>query len=483
MFTNRLFNVLIIVAFLMVTACTPQMAATPAGDKPVTLRLAVADEEGRPSNPYVHEFIEQAKTLSKGNIAIEPLWDAGANTTAGFEKGTIELVTGGKADLGLAASRAWDTENITSFEALQAPFLIDNDALAITVAQSNIASRMLESLSSTGVVGLTLWPEDLRHPFSIIPNKPLLSPDDFAGLNIRITPSGVSSMLIETLGGKPMSDDDYQGAESGLRQGFSLTGTPTATGNITFFAKFQVLFANGAAFEKLSEAQRMILRQAAATTQKKAIAEHPSEVEAASAWCADGGTIVLASDEQIAEFEKAAQPVFDSIAQNPLNAELITSIRELKEKTKPSPGAEACAPQTAQKNPMPTAGTEVWSPGLPPNGVWQVELTADDFIQMGTLKSTANDMAGVYTWTFQDGNARIEIHGPRITVSCLVVATVVRDAVRLQNVASPDCDGNAYDDVQWRLDTDGLHFHLVSTQAVELKTMYESKPWQKIADS
>jgi TRAP-type C4-dicarboxylate transport system substrate-binding protein len=483
MFTTRLFNLLIIIALLMLTACTPQVAATPSEDRPVTLRLAIADEEGRPSDPYVHEFIEQVKTLSKGNITIEPLWDAGANTTAGFEKGTIELVTGGKADLGLAASRAWDTENISSFEALQAPFIIDNDALAIAVAQSDVAQRMLENLSSAGVVGLTLWPEDLRHPFSIPPNKPLLSPNDFAGLNIRITPSDVSNMLIETLGGKPVSsDDDYQGAESGLRQGFSLTGTPTATGNVTFFAKFQVLVANKAAFEKLSDVQRTVLRQAAAATQKKAIAEHPSEVDAATAWCADGGTIVLASNEQIAALEKAAQPVFDQIAQNPLNAEMIASIRELKAKTKPSLAVQACASQTAQQNSAPTAQTEVWSPGLPPNGVWQVELIADDFIKMGSLKSTADDMAGVYTWTFQDGQAKIEIHGPGITVSCMVVAAVVRDAVRLRNVASPDCDGNAYDDVQWRLDADGLHFHLVSSQAVELKTMYESKPWHKVAN-
>ena len=609
MFTNRLFYLLIIVALLMLTACTPQVATTPAVDKPITLRLAIADKEGRPSDPYMHEFIDQVKTLSKGNITIEPLWDAGANTTAGFEKGTIELVTGGKADLGLAASRAWDTENITSFQALQAPFLIDNDALAIAVAQSEVARRMLENLSSAGVVGLTLWPEDLRHPFSIPPNKPVLSPNDFAGLNVRVTPSGVSNMLIETLGGKPVSsDDNYQGAESGLRQGFSLTGTPIATGNVTFFAKFQVLVANGVAFEKLSDAQRTVLRQAAQATQKKAIAEHPSEVDASNAWCTDSGTIVLASEEQIAAFEKAAQPVFDWIAQNPLNAELITSIRELKAKTKPSLGAEACVPQVTQQDPTPRAGTEIWSQGLPPNGVWQaeittedfvrmgvlksvaqsdwagrytitfdngkfifdwrgeqgqngkcqagyglvgdvvrltytslyncnnpeediqwridndglhlhlvaqegdfvgmkaffeaktwqkvetwsagrppngvwqVELTADDFIKTGTLKSTADDMAGLYTLTFQDGQAKTEIHGPRITVLCLQVTTVVGDAVRLQNVASPDCDGNAYDDLQWRLDADGLHLHLISSQAVELKTMYESKPWQKVAN-
>jgi hypothetical protein len=125
---------------------------------------------------------------------------------------------------------------------------------------------------------------------------------------------------------------------------------------------------------------------------------------------------------------------------------------------------------------------ETGSAGLPPNGVWQVELTADDFIKTGTLKSTAEDMAGLYTLTFQDGQAKIEIHGPKITVSCMQVVVVVGDAVRLKNVASPDCDGNAYDDVQWRLDADGLHFHLVSSQAVELKAMYEAKPWQKIAD-
>jgi TRAP-type C4-dicarboxylate transport system substrate-binding protein len=138
--------------------------------------------------------------------------------------------------------------------------------------------------------------------------------------------------------------DDYEGAESGLLQAASLNGNPTATGNVTFFPKYQVLFANGAAFDKLSEEQRAIIRQAALATQAKALAEHPGEVEAARAWCAEKGAIVLASDEQIAAFEKAAQPVFDWIEQDPLNAELIAAIRDLKAKTPPSPGSEACAP-------------------------------------------------------------------------------------------------------------------------------------------
>jgi TRAP-type C4-dicarboxylate transport system substrate-binding protein len=185
----------------------------------------------------------------------------------------------------------------------------------------------------------------LRHPFSVIPGKSILSPEDFKGTSVKVVPSEVSNLLIETFGGNPMfGNEGYQAAESGLRQGFSLTGTPTATGNVIFFPKFQVLFANGAAFEKLGEAQQSILREAAIATQKKAIAEHPSEVDAGVAWCADGGMIVMASDEQVAAFEAAAKPVFDKIEGDPLNAELIKAIRELKANTEPAPGAEACGP-------------------------------------------------------------------------------------------------------------------------------------------
>lgn len=320
------------------------LAGVPAQNEPaITLQLAIADQGGRPSEPYVLEFIAQVMTLSNGFITIEPIWEAGNETKAGGEVGVVQLVKEGQVDLGLAASRAFDIEGITSFQALQAPFLITNDALSKAVSTSDIASQMLESLSSTEVVGLTIWPEDLRHPFSTNPDKPILAPEDFAGLNIRAIPSGLTYTLIETLGATPMlGDDGYQGAESGLRQGASLSGNPTATGNVTFFAKYQVLFVNGSAFEKLSEEQRSILHEAAKATQEKAIAEHSSDVEAASAWCADGGTVVMASAEQLASFETAAQPVFDQIEQNPLNAKLIVAIRELKANTEPSPGAEAC---------------------------------------------------------------------------------------------------------------------------------------------
>ena len=495
MSTHRLFHLLMVVAVCVLSACASQVqptslpAAAPtamlAQDKPITLRLAVADAQDRPSQPYVLAFIEQVKSRSNGNITVEPVWQAGDDTFVGFESGVVQHVMRGDMELGLTASRAFDTESVRSFQALQAPFLITNDAVSKAVATSEIATRMLDNLSSAGVMGLTLWPEDLRHPFSVIPDKPILSPKDFAGLSVRAVPSGATYMLIDTLGGGPMmSDSEYQAAESGLRQGFSLTGLPIATGNVVFFPKFQVLFANGAAFEKLSEEQRAVLREAAVATQEKAIAEHPSEVEAATAWCADGGSIVMASEEQVAAFEAAAQPVFEEIQQTPFNAEMIAAIRELKAKTTPSAGASACAPEAAQTNPDSNAESEVWSQGLPPNGVWQAEITTDDYVRMGVLRSVAEkEFAGVYTITFQDGKYTMSFEDLRGQhFGCLADYELFEeDVVRL--TYDPRCT-TPPEDFQWRIDEEGLHLHLVASfsggppEGVAI-AFYEAKVWQK----
>ncbi len=491
MFTKKLLIILLI-AVISITACASEApsapVATPAQNKHITLRLGLPDGDDVLYAPYVLEFVEQVKILSNENIAIKPVWQAGDTTDAGYEKGVIQLVIDGEADLGLAASRAWDPKVFPNLQVLQAPFLITDDTLAGAVATSDIAARVLDGLSSGGVVGLTLWPEDLRHPFSVDPAKPILSPEDFVGLDVRTTDTGISEMLIKALGGNPIFEaSDYQGAESGLRQGATLTGRPAATGNVTFFPKYQVLFANGVAFEALSEEQRSILRQAAAAAQTKAIAERPGEVNAGSSWCADGGTIVLASDEQVAAFEKAAEPVFDLIKQDPFNAEMIVAINELKAKIAPSPGAEACASPVAQQIPVPGTDTQVWSAGLPPNGVWQVTLTNDDVIKLGVSKANAPEWSGVFTHTFKNGVFHstwlgTEGNSKGQTSVCDGTYKLVEDFVRI--TLSSDC-GNEVDDIQWRLDEDGLRIHLVAIKngmPVEIKAILEAKPYQKIAD-
>src|SRR5690242_18430671 len=69
----------------LLVGCMPiQPAATNlAPSKAITLRLAIADQDKRPSAPYVREFADQVKTLSQGSLTIELVWDAGGGTFYG----------------------------------------------------------------------------------------------------------------------------------------------------------------------------------------------------------------------------------------------------------------------------------------------------------------------------------------------------------------------------------------------------------------
>ena len=482
-----------VLGLLLLAACAPVQrpaAAAPAAAAastaaPITLHIAIPEPQGRSITPFALEFVDQVKTLSNGSIIIEPVWDVGAGTPSGNEKGLIQTVIAGNPELGVVPSRAWDGQHITSLHVLQAPFLITNDALAAAVATSEVGTRLLDSLSPAGVVGLTMWPADLRHPFSEMPDKPLLAPQDFAGKVIRAGTSDITQQLIKLLGATRTSEDSgYQGAESGLLNGYTLNGKPTVTGNVTFYPRFDILFANAAAFAALSDEQRTLLRQAAAAAQTKAIAEHPKEADTAAAWCADGGTIVLASPEQLAAFEQVAQPIFDQIEQDPANAALIAMIRELKANIPPSPGATACTPVVTSPKPAPSVDGQVWSEGLPPNGTWQVKLTTEDFLRMGMVQSSAAHSAGMYTMAFQDGTFQGHWQSEQgETVTCAATYAVAQNYVRFTYVPTQECPAG-FDDIQWRRDDDGLYLHLFDTAkgAPQLgeRAYLEAKPWQMV---
>ena len=149
----------------------------------------------------------------------------------------------------------------------------------------------------------------------------------------------------------------------------------------------------------------------------------------------------------------------------------------------------ACAPQTtstpvatvAQANPAPSAETEDSSEGLLPNGTWTVELSIEDFVAMGVSSSDAMGWEGVGTFTFQDGKAVYRLQG-NSPYECEGTYEVVEDFVRFTYAEQDVCNG-IVEDVRWRLDEDGLHFHLIAAHNTPFdvdKAAWEAKPWQKV---
>ena len=394
-------------------------SATPVvlTDPPVTLRLAVSDGHDVPSEPAVTKFVSDVATASGGNITVVPTFGAGTGTPKDFELSVADLVQRGETDLAVVSSRAWDLAGVTSLQALQAPYLIDNDALALAVAQSDIARRSLDAMGN-GVVGLTLWPEDLRHLFSF-PSCPkdFRSPAGVSGATMLWQKSGVTADLMKSLGAVEYVGDDrefdaaackLQGQESGLSQvGATATNDAVGVGNVTLYPKYQVLAANQASFDHLSNGQRQILLDAAAATSADAIARHQTDAVLALAWCAQGGSVVVATHEQRQSFIAAADPIYARLETDPLTKQLIADIRALKSSTPTSEGtvAAACAGDNAFV-PAPTSATSDgvgFSGAVPPNGTYRAELTYDGLIAQGATPEWARGNSGVWTWNFVDG--------------------------------------------------------------------------------
>jgi TRAP-type C4-dicarboxylate transport system substrate-binding protein len=118
-------------------------------------------------------FVDAVSRLSHGSlrVVVRPRWRDGQ---LAFETGEIADVRAGKADLGAAASRAWDTVGIPSFRALHAPFLIDSYPLERRVVESRVAAGLLARLRPLGLVGLGILPSPMRRPLGS--RKPLLRP-------------------------------------------------------------------------------------------------------------------------------------------------------------------------------------------------------------------------------------------------------------------------------------------------------------------
>ena len=253
----------------------------------------------------------------------------------------------GDLDLGLVPTRAFDELGVTSLQALQAPFLVTDDEAMDAVVYSAIRDDLMSGLPSEGFEGLALWPEALRHPYSF--NGPIVTLSDFDGLSIRVPVSKASFDLLQALGAKPhdlaAARDDDDGAESGVRTIANINRPGIVTGNITFFPKIQMLVAGSTAFARLTDEERRLVREAAATTSVWVGEHREHEDTAVATHCRNGGILVLAKASDVAEIVAAAAPVYAELEEDPLTKRLIGEIRAIVDAPREQP---AYAPEAVR---------------------------------------------------------------------------------------------------------------------------------------
>ena len=471
--------------------CGDDGESTKAGSasRPVTIRLGYYEGPGSEPTDHIEEFARQVGELSDGQLRIEPVWNAtggeDGRAVDDWDQVVARKIIDGELEMGLVASRAWDTEGVTTLRALNAPFLVTSDEAVARVVTSDAASELLAGLDSVGVTGLALLPDGLRHLF-VFGDRPT-SLDDFDGGIIRSPRSHTVYAFLAALGAKPddLADDDavfsegirngsVVGAESSFEGALRTPQVPTAIGNATLFPKANALVINAEAFDDLTESQRNVLRDAAARTVESAVAKAIPDTEHAEVFCRNGGTIIVADDVEVAALHRAAQTVYRDLEQEEATRAIIGELRGLAEPKADPVEVTECEPAGSEEeaaSPPATASSF-------PEGVYRMEMPAELLLDAGVDRATANGHAGTWTLTFEDGQFSDGDCDGTYRVEDDRVITAFGDGAACGTVRNQD-----FFSAGWTLDGDQLQF--VDIQSVSgfqllLENLFGGVPFTKI---
>jgi TRAP-type transport system periplasmic protein len=338
--------------------------------KPLVLTLAnpLGDSE------ELQGFSAEVSRLSGGTIRIhvQNRWRFGQ---AAFENGLIKDVQAGKADLGVAGTRAWDSVGVHSLDALDAPLLIDSYALQQRVLQSSLIGPMLRGLAPLGLAGLGILPGPLRRPLGVA--RPLLVPRDFSGLRFGVQQSRVGSATIRALGATPVwfavsaPIAGLGGIEQQINaiQGnqYDRVGNYLTT-NVVLWPRPLVVFSNRATFAKLTPAQRRILTRAVADdlTPERNVVQSTERSDTGSLCEVHRLRFVTASRRDLAALRRAVQPVYRELERNSQTRAQISQIETLSAAV-PSEARPGCGRTLAA---VPARS--------PLDGVWQMRTKYGD---------------------------------------------------------------------------------------------------------
>jgi len=396
---------------VLIAACNPSAPAV--ADKaggvgtPVVLRLGTDDFVSAVSARPIEIYKEEVERASGGFVKIEPVYEAAGEVADRWDQRVAEAVQKGDLDLALVPTRAFDELGVRSFQALQAPFLLDDDDLVDRLVTGDWVTELMSGLPAIGISGLALWPDNLRHPVSY--GKPITSLHDFRNVTIRAPLSQASYALLEALGSKPVDLNDSAleaaladgsvGAVESTIAGAQGTRPPSVvTANITFFPKIGALVANATAFGRLPEEQRRVLRDAAATTTARLVKTRIREAAAAAELCANGGGLALAPPANVAEIEAAAAPLYAELEKDALTKGLIADFRELRAASGGlAVGLTPCTPA-----PVPSIDVAAGDQSVL-DGIYRYEVTEEYLIKQGVDQAEARNDWGVHTFTMSAG--------------------------------------------------------------------------------
>lgn len=292
--------------------------------------------EDYPTVQAVEEMARLLRERTDGRLDVKTY----SGGQLGSERDTLEITVFGGLDMNRVNLAPLNSiEPMTTIPAL--PFLFRSNDHMRRALDSRIGDEILDSLTPHGLIGLCFYDSGDRNFYNT--KRPIFRPADMKGLKIRVPNSDLYIAMIKALGADatPMSISEvYQSLVQGVIDGAENNWPSYESGRHFEVANYysltqhviapEVLVMSGRRWAKLSDADRVLVRQAAKDSVPFMRAQWDARVNAARTKLIAAGVKVNEINDP-AEFAAAMRPVWDKYIVSDAQRRLVKEIEALAE--------------------------------------------------------------------------------------------------------------------------------------------------------
>src|SRR5271165_2945201 len=203
--------------WLLAAAAAAVVLAPGAGmaQQPIIIKFSHVVSPDAPKGKAALRFKELAEQYTNGKVKVEVY----PNSSLYKDKEELEALQLGSVQLLAPSISKFGPLGVKEYDVFDLPFLMSDDARARQVYASPMLGELNKKLETKGVEPLAYW-DNGAHVYTT--NKPLIKPEDFKGLKMRIQGSKVLDAVARELGAIPQImafSELYQALQTGVVDG------------------------------------------------------------------------------------------------------------------------------------------------------------------------------------------------------------------------------------------------------------------------
>ncbi len=197
-------------AILAVALSRPALA-----DEPIIIKFSHVVAPDAPKGKTAILFKELAEKYTNGRVKVEVY----PNSSLYKDKEELEALQLGSVQLLAPSISKFGPLGVKEFDIFDLPFLMSDDARARQMMASPMMAEFNHKLETKGILSLAYWDNGAT---VFTANRPLIWPDDFRGLKLRIQGGKVQDAIVRELGALPQIlafSQVYQSLQTGVVDG------------------------------------------------------------------------------------------------------------------------------------------------------------------------------------------------------------------------------------------------------------------------